>query len=124
MNKRVKSFGYALKGIKAVVTKEANMKIHLLIAILVILCGVFFRISVSEWLICLVCFALVITAEMFNTALEQLVDFVSPGKNKAAGRVKDIAAGAVLVSAVFAAIAGFIIFIPKGYDLILRLLQT
>jgi len=124
MNKRIKSFGYALKGIKAVVAKEANMKIHLLIAILVILCGMFFGISVSEWLICLVCFALVITAEMFNTALEQLVDMVSPGKNKAAGRVKDIAAGAVLVSAVFAAIAGLIIFIPKGYDLILKLLQT
>lgn len=113
MKNRIKSFGYAAKGIKAALKSEINMKIHLLIAVLVVICGIFFRISLNEWLICLLCFGIVMSAEIMNTAIETVVDLVSPDKNKLAGKAKDAAAGAVLVAAIFAAIAGFIIFVPK-----------
>jgi len=118
MKKRIQSFGYALKGIKAVFGKEANMNIHLIMTALVVICGFLFMISPTEWMLCIACFGLVISLEMVNSALENLVDLVSPEKNKLAGKVKDIAAGAVLVAAICAAIVGLIIFVPKGWDVI------
>lgn len=123
MKKRIDSFKYALKGIRTVFRTETNMKIHVLIASLVVVCGFIFSISLTEWMICLLCFGMVISAEMINTALENLVDLVSPEKNKTAGRVKDIAAGAVLVAAVFAAITGLIIFMPKGWEVLIGFLK-
>ena len=113
MKNRIKSFGYAAKGIKAALKSEINMKIHLVMAVLVVICGIFFRISLNEWLICLLCFGIVMSAEIMNTAIETVVDLVSPDKNKLAGKAKDAAAGAVLVAAIFAAIAGLIFFVPK-----------
>lgn len=114
MKSRIKSFGYAGRGIKAVLKSEINMKIHLIMAVLVVICGIFFRISLNEWLICLLCFGIVMSAEIMNTAIETVIDLVSPDKNKLAGKAKDAAAGAVLVAAIFAAITGLIIFVPKG----------
>jgi diacylglycerol kinase (ATP) len=118
MKKRIKSFGYAAKGIRTVLKSETNMKIHAIIAGLVIIFGIIFKISPNEWLICLLCFGLVFSAEMFNTAIETIVNLVSPETNPLAGKAKDIAAGAVLVSAIFSATVGLIIFIPKGWRLI------
>lgn len=123
MKKRIDSFKYALKGIRTVFRTETNMKIHVLIATLVVVCGFIFSISLTEWMICLLCFGMVICAEMINTALENMVDLVSPEKNKTAGKVKDIAAGAVLVTSVFAAMAGLIIFVPKGWEVLIGLLK-
>jgi len=122
MIKRIRSFGYAFKGIKAVFGKEANMNIHLIMAGLVVICGFLFSISITEWMLCVLCFGLVISLEMINSAIENLVDLVSPEKNKLAGRAKDIAAGAVLVAAIGAAIVGLIIFIPKGWEMVIRLI--
>lgn len=118
MKKRIKSFGYAAKGIRTVLQSETNMKIHAIIAGLVIICGIIFKISPNEWLMCLLCFGLVFSAEMFNTAIETIINLVSPETNPLAGKAKDIAAGAVLVSAIFSATIGLIIFIPKGWRLI------
>lgn len=118
MKKRIRSFGYALKGIRAVFGKEANMNIHLTMTALVVFCGFLFSISTTEWLICIICFGVVIGLEMMNSAIENLVDLVSPEKNKLAGKAKDIAAGAVLVAAICAAIVGLIIFVPKGWVVI------
>ncbi len=118
-----KSLNYAINGMWRVFATEANMKIHLVITVLVVISGVLFKISVIEWLICLVCFGMVISMEMMNTALEKWVDFVSPEYHKAAGQAKDIAAAAVLMAAVFSAIAGLVIFIPKGWDLLLKLFK-
>ncbi len=123
MKKRIDSFKYALKGICTVFRNEPNMRIHVLIATLVVVCGFIFSISLTEWMICLLCFGMVISTEMINTALENLVDLVSPEKNKTAGRVKDIAAGAVLVTSVFAAITGLIIFMPKGWEVLIGFLK-
>ncbi len=119
----IKSMNYALNGLWGVFSTEANMKIHLVITALVVISGFLFQISVTEWLICLVCFGMVIGMEMMNTALEKWVDFVSPEYHTAAGQAKDIAAGAVLIVAVFAALAGLIIFVPKGWNFLLKLMN-
>ena len=115
MNKRIKSFIYAIQGIKTALKSEVNLKIHLSVALLVLICGFLFQISITEWLIILLCFGLVISMEIMNTAIETLVDLVSPNKHSLAGKAKDLAAGAVLITAIFAALCGLIIFVPKGW---------
>ena len=72
-----------------------------------------FKINKYEWIICVICFAIVIGGELFNTAIETVVDMVMPYKNEKAKLAKDVSAGAVLVLAMGAAIVGFIIFMPK-----------
>jgi diacylglycerol kinase (ATP) len=118
MKKRIRSFGYAGRGIGLVFGSEPNMKIHLIFAILVIICGFIFSISLLEWMFCLLSFGLVIGAEMINTAIENLVNLVSPDHHVLAGKVKDIAAGAVLICAIISAIIGLLIFVPKGWNMI------
>lgn len=120
-NRFSRSFMFALQGIRHVFGTEANMKIHLVFTFLVIACGVFFKISDVEWMFCLLSFGLVISMEMINTAIEKMVDYLSPDFNAIAGNIKDIAAGAVLISAIFAALTGLIIFVPKGWIFIQHL---
>lgn len=107
------SFVYAFQGIKEALKSERNLKVHCCIMIIVILCGVYYQITLTEWLVCVCCFGLVIMAELFNTALETVVNLVSPEKNELARKAKDISAGAVLIAAIFSAIIGLIIFLPK-----------
>ena len=78
----------------------------------VIIAVIVLGITRTEWIMVVMCIGTVIAAELFNTAIEKLVDLVSPERHPVAGRVKDIAAGAVLICAVAAAIIGLIIFIP------------
>ena len=113
MNKRIKSFGYAFRGIWKAFVTQPNMQIHFIFAILVAICGFLFDISKIEWLFCLFCFGLVLGAELINSAIENVVDLASPEKHKLAANAKDMAAGAVLVCAIFSAIVGLIIFVPK-----------
>ena len=120
IRKRARSFRYAWQGIVVSFRSEANLKIHVFIAALVIICGFLFKISVQEWLICILCFGLVISMELMNTVVETLVDYISTEEHPLAGKAKDIAAGAVLVSAVFAALAGLMIFVPKAWILIMN----
>ncbi len=109
----ISSFKYALEGIKASFIKERNMKIHVLMMILVIILGIILKLTKLEWIICIILFGLVISAELFNTTIEIVVDMISPEKNKNAKYAKDISAGAVLILAISAMIVGLIIFIPK-----------
>ena len=81
--------------------------------ILVILLGFIFKINVSEWMICIILFSIVIAGELFNTAIETVVDIIMPQKNEKAKIAKDVAAGAVLILAIGSVIAGGMIFIPK-----------
>lgn len=81
-------------------------------AMAVIIAGIVLGITRTEWIMVVMCIGTIIAAELFNTAIEKLVDLVSPERHPVAGRVKDIAAGAVLICAVAAAIIGLIIFIP------------
>ena len=113
MNKRIKSFGYAFRGICKAFATERNMWIHFIIAVLVVICGFIFNINKVEWLFCLLCFGLVFGAELINSAIENMIDLLSPEKHKLAENAKDMAAGAVLVCAIFSAVVGLIIFVPK-----------
>jgi diacylglycerol kinase (ATP) len=111
--KLINSFKYALKGLKIVSATQQNFWIHIGVACLVVVAGVFASLTVMEWCIIVITIFLVLTMETFNTAIEKLVDFISPGFQEQAGAVKDISAAAVLLAAIGAVIAGMIIFIPK-----------
>ena len=112
LKKQLRSFGYAWKGIQSCVGKEQNLSFHLIAAMAVIIAGIVLGITRTEWIMVVMCIGTVIAAELFNTAIEKLVDLVSPQQHPVAGQVKDIAAGAVLVCAATAAIIGLIVFIP------------
>lgn len=109
-----KSFGYAFEGIFTCIRKERNMKIHCVMAVLVMIAGIILKLSPVEWCICLALFGLVMALELVNTAVEAVVDLVTSEYKPLAKIAKDTAAGAVLIAAIMAAIAGLIIFVPKG----------
>lgn len=111
--KLVNSFKYAFEGLKVSFKSERNMKIHIAVMFVVILMGILLNISILEWILCIILFSIVISGELFNTAIETIVDMVMPYKNEKAKIVKDVSAGAVLILAIGAAIIGLIIFIPK-----------
>lgn len=107
------SFKYAFQGFVSSFKTERNMKIHIFIMLLVIIAGIMLNINKYEWIICIICFALVIGAELFNTAIETTIDIVMPYKNEKAKLAKDISASGVLILAIASAIIGLIIFVPK-----------
>ena len=107
------SFKHAFEGIESSFKSERNMKIHFVLMIIVIVLGLLFKINIYEWLICIILFGLIISLELVNTAIETVVDMVMPKIDERAKLAKDIAAGAVLSSAIAAAIIGLIIFLPK-----------
>ncbi|HWJ03423.1 MAG TPA: diacylglycerol kinase family protein [Verrucomicrobiae bacterium] len=107
------SFRYAFRGLFQVCKTERNMKIHLAAAVLALALSGFFHVSRQEFLMICLAITLVMTAEAFNTALEKVVDLVSPDYHPLAGQAKDIAAGAVLITAIFSVVVGLFIFIPR-----------
>jgi len=115
MKKRLLSFKYAFQGLFQLFKGQPNAWIHLVSAITVILAAIWFQLSIIEWMFIILAIGFVFSAELFNTAIEKLVDKVSPEKNPLAGRIKDLAAGAVLVAAITAAAIGLVIFLPKMF---------
>ena len=113
MKKIINSFKYAIQGFIQAFKSEKNMKIHIIIAILVIILAMIFKISIIEWIICIILISVVIAAELFNTAIETTVDLAMPDKNEKAKIAKDVSASAVLILSISAAIIGIIIFMPK-----------
>ena len=112
------SFKYAMQGIKSAFKTEQNLKIHFIFTALAIILGVLLKINFTEWAICFLLFGFVITAELLNTAIEVTVDLAMPDKNEEAELAKDIAAGAVLVSAIISILVGMAIFLPKIIELV------
>ena len=110
LRKLVHSFVHAFRGLNFAFITQRNFRIHLLTLCLVIVAGFFFRLNILEWLIILGCCCVVITAELFNTALEELCNKLHPEKDSQIGIVKDISAAAVLVAAIFALVTGLLIF--------------
>jgi diacylglycerol kinase (ATP) len=108
--KTARSFTYAFRGIYLVVRFENNTRVHLLATVIVLILSVLCKLSALEWALILMQVGLVWAAEIFNTALEKLVDLVSPGFNPKAGAIKDIAAGAVLVISIMALAVGVLVF--------------
>ena len=86
--------------------------------LLVAIAGIILKINVIEWIICVILFAIVISAELFNTAIETVVNMITMEKNEKAKIAKDVSAGAVLVTAIGSAIVGLIIFIPKVVNIL------
>ena len=113
-----RSFKAAFQGIKATYTREQNIKIHTVIAVLVVVFGFLLKISYAEWLACLIIIGFVLMAEFFNTAIEYVVDLASPDIHPLAKAAKDTASAGVLMMAILAAITGCVIFIPKLVEFI------
>lgn len=107
----IKSFYYAGKGVIGVVAAERNMRIHLLAAVIVIMLGFYFRITPTEWCLVAICIGMVMAAEAFNSAIECLTDLVKPEHHPLAGKIKDAAAGGVLLVSIAAAAVGCIVFL-------------
>jgi len=110
----IRSFKYAIEGISRCVLYERNMRIHFVIALYVLYFSTYYEFSKIEYAVILILFAVVFGAEMINTAIEEFVDLESPGFSLKAKAAKDIAAGAVLVCAVFAVIIGIMLFWDKA----------
>ncbi len=113
MNKFIRGFGFAFKGIWHACKTQLNFRVHLVCATIAIALGFFLKISAAEWLWIILSIGMVLLTEIINTAIELLVDLVSPGYNEKAGHVKDMCAAAVLVTAVTALVIGMVIFLPK-----------
>ena len=111
--KRAQSFRYAFAGLVDFFIQEPNARIHLLAAIVVICLGFYFHLSARDWIVVIIAICLVFTAEAFNSCVEKLADFISPDQDIRIKYIKDLSAGAVLVTAITAAIIGAIIFFPK-----------
>lgn len=111
--KTIRSFAFAWNGFKICFTSEANFKVHLVFALLAISLGFILNIGSNEWLAVIGCITFVTTMEMMNTALEKLCDVVYKDIHPGIKKVKDIAAGAVLVAAVCSVVIGTVIFLPK-----------
>jgi diacylglycerol kinase (ATP) len=109
---RIRSFGHAIRGLRIFVASTHNAWLHIAALIVVIVLGVRFQISVTEWLFIIVAAAMVLTTEAINTAIETHMDLTSPDHHPFARDTKDVAAGAVLLAAIAAAIIGLIIFVP------------
>lgn len=108
----VRSFGHAIDGVVRTWTRERNFRVHVAVAVVVAAMSVMLRISRVEWAVLVFAMGLVFTAELFNTTVEAAVDLLSPEYHETAKTAKDAAAGAVLLSALTAAIVGLIILGP------------
>jgi diacylglycerol kinase len=104
------SFRHAGRGLRWAVSSQANLRVHLAAAALVLVLALLFRFSSLEFVALLLCFAIVIAAELFNTTLEVLIDYAWPEHHPMIGRAKDVAAAAVLVAAIGAAAVGLLLF--------------
>jgi diacylglycerol kinase len=109
----VQSVRHALRGCKMLFGSERNAKIHLTVFVLVVIAGIYFPLSKMEWIAILLASGVVIAAEAMNTAIEGTIDLLHPQRHEKAGRIKDIAAGAVLIVTAAAIATGLIIFLPK-----------
>lgn len=113
INRLFKSFSCAFDGLKYAFKYEQNILVHTLATILVIIAGIFFKISITEWLVLALIIGLVIATELINTSIEATIDLVTKETHPLAKIAKDTAAAAVLVFGLTAIVIGCIIFVPK-----------
>ena len=110
---RLNSFGFAFNGLYAFFKQEPNARIHLIATLTVFIAAVYFNVSFFEIIALVIVTGFVWVAEIFNTAIERVMDFISMEKNCNIKFIKDLAACGVLLSAATAMVTGAIIFIPK-----------
>ncbi|WP_369049236.1 diacylglycerol kinase family protein [Tenacibaculum sp. UWU-22] len=110
---RLKSIGFALKGIWLLITTETSIKIQIVFTFVAILAGFYFKISALEWMIQILVIGLVLIAEAVNTAIEKVADFIHPAYHKKIEFIKDVGAAAPGIAAIISLIIAGIIYIPK-----------
>lgn len=106
----MRSMGYAVKGLAHMFTTQTNAQIHLLAIVVTTVAGLYFHISRGEWIVQTIVITIVLAAELFNTAIEQMMDHLHPEEHEKAGLVKDLAAAAVLVTAIGAVVVAAFIY--------------
>ena len=111
----LKSYTYAVRGLIKTFREEQNLKIQTLASLLVLVLGIYFRLSRIEWAVLTLVISLVLIAEITNSAVERITDVLKPRINTYVKEIKDIMAAAVLLSSIAAIIVGAIIFIPYVY---------
>lgn len=112
------SLKYAREGLHEAIKNEPNFRFHLLVAVLACIAGWLFNLSTTEWVVLILVIAAVLVLELINTALETLVDIVSPAIRKKAKVAKDVMAAAVLVASLAAVVVGLVLFGPKAWLLL------
>ena len=109
----LKAFKCAFNGVKHAVLTQRNFKIHIIVALLALIMSAAFKLATTEFAIVVICIFLVFAFELVNTAIESIVDLVSPDWNLLAKHAKDCAAGAVLLVSFMSVIVALVIFLPK-----------
>ena len=113
INRLFRSFKYAFEGIVYTLKYEQNMLIHIMATILVVILGLIVKLSIIEWLFCILFIGIVIATELINSSIEAVVDLISPDKISLDKVAKDSASGAVLVFALTSLVGCLIFFVPK-----------
>lgn len=111
--KLFQSFVHAFRGLIVAIQEERNLQIQLLAVTVVTSAGFYFEINATEWIVVLLCFGLVISLELINTAIENLCDLLHPDEHPIIGKVKDIAAAAVTVAAGISVVVATLVFGQK-----------
>lgn len=111
-------FSYAWDGILETIKTESNFRFHLVATSFVVICSFILQINHLEWAIILLTIGLVLVAELTNSAIEKVIDYLRPEIHPAAKVIKDVAAGSVLIAALISVMIGCIIFIPKILELL------
>jgi diacylglycerol kinase len=112
-NCRLRSFRYALNGIKILFLNEPNALIHIVVLVFALVAGIILKISTTEWCLIAIVSGFVLATEAINTSVERVADFVHPDRHEKIKAIKDLAAAAVLLSAITAFIVGLLVFLPK-----------
>ena len=110
---RLKSMVFAFKGAVKLITTEHSVMVQFSLAILMIIAGLYFDITKTEWMFQIFAFGLVLSIEGLNTAVEKIADFIHPDYHERIGFIKDIPAGAVFFAAMTAIAIGFFIYLPR-----------
>jgi diacylglycerol kinase len=113
-SKHLKSFKYAFSGVLHALYHEANFRVQILITMISIFTGFYFKISATEWSVLIIAFASLLSAEVLNTSIENFIDFLIPKKSAVVKIVKDLSAGFVLINAL-ACLAILIIIFGKYF---------
>lgn len=106
---------FAMNGIKEAFVRERNFRIHLVIATIVICCGLIIKLSIYEWITIIIAIFIVLLAELVNSVIERLIDYLKPEIHSDAKIIKDIGAGIVLVAALTSIVLGLLVFLPKVF---------
>ena|SRR3989344_4271459 len=116
--KRARSFTHAFRGIRIFLATTHNAWVQIVLAVAIFIFGVYFSISATEWIFLVIVIGALFSAEAFNTAIEIDIDLTSPEYHPYARDTKDVAAGAVLITALMALVVFLVIFVPKVLTLI------